>query len=145
MNRVKAANDALAALLTSAFAPVPQAKFFRNPKGAKAWAGATVAIVMTDDKEPETLRTLSGPVYDLQIEPEVLIARRGAEADRAAPEWDDVEFLKTVLATDLSLGGAVEDVRLSGVENADLDTDQWIGGGLAVRIRLLFAAPTPAG
>lgn len=145
MNRVKAANDALAALVESTFGPIAGAKFHRNPKGQKAWAADEFAVVVTDDKEPETLRALSGGVYDLRLEVDVLFARRGGEAARAPAEWDDLDRLKAALAADVTLGGAVEDARLAGVEEADLDTHTWAGGGLIARVRLLFAAPSPAG
>lgn len=145
MNRVKQANDALAQLLTMTFIGLTGASFHRNPKDRKVWAAAGFAVVMTDDKEPETLRALSGGVYDLRLEVDVLFARRGGEAARAPAEWDDLERLKAALAADVTLGGAVEDARLAGVEEADLDTHTWAGGGLIARVRLLFAAPSPAG
>ena len=145
VNRVRQANDAVATLITATFLTADGFKVLRNPKGQKAWADAVAAVVMTDDKDPETVRVMTGPIYDLSATPEVLIARKGSEADRAEAEWDDVETLKAALAADVTLGGAVEDARLEGVEGADLDTNTWIGGGLTVRIRLLFAAPTPAG
>lgn len=145
MNRVQQANDAVSALITATFTEGAGYKVWRNPKGQKAWADAGAAVVMTDDKDPETVRVLSGPIYDLSATPEILIARKGTDEARAAEEWADVEALKVALAADVSLGGAVEDARLEGVEGADLDTSTWIGGGLTVRIRLLFAAPTPAG
>lgn len=145
MNRVQQANDAVSALITAAFPEFDGFKVWRNPKGQKVWSDSTAAVVMTDDKDPETVRVLSGPIYDLSATPEILIARKGSEASRADDEWADVESLKAALAADGTLGGAVEDARLEGVEGADLDTTTWIGGGLTVRIRLLFAAPTPAG
>lgn len=145
MNRILQANDAVAAVIEAAFSTVEGAKAWRNPKGQKAWASTACAVVLTDDKDPETIRILSGPIYDLSLEPEVLFARLGHEADRSALEWADVERLKTAIAADPTLGGAVEDARIAGVEDAELDTHTWAGGGLIVRLRLLFAAPTPAG
>ena len=145
MNRVKQASDALAALIETAFAGTAGAKVFRNPKGRKAWQPTGLAVVLTDDDAPEVLRVMTGPAYDLRLEPELLLAQRGDHADRVASQWDAVETLKAALAADFTLGGAVEDARLDGSECADLDDDTWIGGGLSLRIRLLFNAPTPVG
>lgn len=145
MNRVQAANDAVWALVQQTFGFLTGVVLHRNPKGQKAWSADGFAVVQTDDKEPETVRVLSGPIYDLSLEVEILFARRGSEATRAGAEWDDIEILKAALLADVDLGGVVEDARLAGVETANLDTNTWIGGGLSARIRLLFAAPTPAG
>lgn len=145
MNRVAEANAALDTLLTATFPSGSGYTVVRNPKGAKAWPKEGAAVVWTDDQDPETVRTLTGGLYDLKLTPEVVIARRTAPADREADQWADVETLKAALAADVTLGGAVEDARVMGVGPADLDEDQWIGGGLEVRIRLLFAAPSAAG
>lgn len=141
-NRIKEAHDALATVVQAAF---PDATHHRNPKGDQDWLSNTFAVVLTDDKQPETDRVMSGAIYDLRALPRVLFARRLRAGEREADEWADVETLKAALAADVTLGGAVEDARPETVEDAELDTSKWLGGGLEVTVRLLFNAPSAAG
>ena len=144
MNRVAAANNALFALVEATF-PDPAVIVMRNPDGQRALPAANFLVSMQDDNEPEVLRVLSGPVYDLKAVALLTIARKALEKDRREHQWYGVEAMRAALAVDVTLGGVVEDARLEGVEGADMDRAKWLGGGLDLSIRLLFAAPSPAG
>lgn len=144
MNRILQAHDALAALLEAAFAG-SGAKAFRNPDGARSWSATDFAVVLDDDDAPEVQGVVCGGIYDLKASPMVTLARKAPEPDRRAGQWDDVSTLRLALAQDHSLGGVVEDARIEGVESAELERATYVGGGLLVTVRLLFAAPSPAG
>ncbi len=144
MNRAQQANDALASVL-DALATARGGTFHRNLRGSQPWAGDAVFIQQEDDLEPEVLRVLSGPIYDLKLEVELLMARKGKPGDRMDDEWADIEALKAALKVDPTLGGKVEDARISGGEAADLDKSKWLGGGRYVTVRLLTSADSPLG
>lgn len=143
MNRIAAAHAALYALVQATF-PAP-AKTFRNPTGMKHFDSGEMVASLDDDATPEVLRTMSGPVYDLKLVPTLTVVRKLSEAERREDSWDDVERLKAALAADVTLGGVVEDARIDTVESAEMDRAKWMGGGLDIGIRLLFAAPSSAG
>lgn len=145
MNRIAEAHAALEAVLTAAF-PSP-AKLYRNPEGMKHFETADVVVSMQDDEAAETVRVLSGPIYDLKAEPLITLARKVAEAERRDAVWEDVDTIRIALAADPTLGGVVEDARIAhgGVEPAEMDRNRWMAGGLDVTVRLLFAAPSAGG
>lgn len=152
MNRIKQAHDALAALVQACFGDTlaePGAAFHRNVEETIDWDSAGAAVVsQMDDKDPEVVATLCGPIYDLAARPTLVIARRnagGTTAGREDAEWADVEALKASLAADVTLGGAVEDARIDGADTADLESARWMGGGLEITVRLMFNAPSKAG
>lgn len=124
---------------------LPDARHVRNPTGQTHLQTGDWIVSLADDEAAETLRVLTGPVYDLKASPVVTLARKAAEADRRAEAFADVETLRLALEADATLGGVVEDARLQAVESADLDRARWMAGGLDLTIRLLFAAPSPAG
>lgn len=145
MNRIAEAHAALETVLTAAF-PAP-ARLFRNPEGMKHFDAADIVVSMQDDESAETLRVLSGPVYDLKAEPLITLARKVAEAERRDAVWADVDTIRAALEADPTLGGKVEDARIAhgGIEPAELDRNKWMAGGLDVTVRLLFAAPSAGG
>jgi hypothetical protein len=146
MNRVQQANDALADFLTALFAAAdPASEFQRNPDGARKFGVGTFHVVLEDDEEPEVVRVLTGPIYDLKANAMVTLARRLPGDERRAVQRDDVDAIRIGLEADPTLNGAVEDARISMSETAEMDRAKWMGGGLDLTIRLLFAAPSPAG
>lgn len=142
-NRVAAANDALYELLEETFGE--DAVLFRNPDGQRAFDAAAMVVSMDDDEEPEVLRVLTGPVYDLKLTPVVTLACKALETTRREDAWAAVETLRLALAEDHTLGGAVEDARIEMSEASQMDRARWLAGGVDLSIRLLFAAPSPAG
>lgn len=143
-NRVAAANDALWDLLEETF--TEGETLFRNPDGQRAFGDASLVVSMDDDEEPEVLRVMmGGPSYDLKLVPVVTLARKALEGARREDAWTAVETLRVALAADPTLGGAVEDARIEMSEPSQLDRARWLAGGVDLSIRLLFAAPSPAG
>lgn len=142
MNRILAAHDALDALLATLF---PTALRFRNPEGQAHLKADDTVVVLADDEAAETLNVMSGAVYDLKVTPTVTLARRATEGVRRGDIWADVDALRLALDADPTLGGVVEDARLDAAEPAGLERARWMAGGLDVSVRLLFAAPSPAG
>ena len=142
-NRIAAANDALYDLLEETFADV--ATLFRNPDGQREFGSAEIVVSMDDDDEAEVLRVLTGPFYDLKLTPVVTLARKALEGLRREDAWAAMDLIRDALAADVTLGGVVEDARIEMSETAQLDRARWLGGGVDLSIRLLFAAPSPAG
>lgn len=142
-NRIAAANDALYDLLEETFADA--ATLFRNPDGQRQFDAAEIVVSMDDDDEAEVLRVLTGPVYDLKLTPVVTLARKALEGVRREDAWAAVDLIRDALAVDVTLGGVVEDARIEMSETAQMDRARWLGGGVDLSIRLLFAAPSPAG
>jgi|GEM_PF-1764834 len=145
-NRIAAAHAALFTALKAAF-EARGGKVFRNPEGMRHFDQGEMVLSMQDDESAETLRVMSGPVYDLKAEPLITLARKVAEPDRRDGVWGDVDLVRATLEADPTLGGEVEDARIAqgGVEPAEMDRNKWMAGGLDVTIRLLFAAPSAAG
>ncbi len=141
-NKILIAHDALEAFLSTLF---PTVTVVRNPTGMSHFGAGAFVVSLADDETPEVLRVLTGPVYDLKCVAIVTLARKASEAERRESQWNDVDVIRMALALDPTLNGAVEDARIDSSEAAELDRAKWMGGGLDLGIRLLFAAPSPAG
>lgn len=146
-NRLRAAHDALAALLAATFAGVEP---LRNPSGHKPPApksnGLATYLAIQDDNQPEVLAVLTGPIYDLMASPRLTIAFSGkTKDDRSQAAWAVVEQLKAAVAADRSLSGAVDFCEVALPEDLPVADSDWMAGGLEVAIELLFTAPTRAG
>lgn len=141
-NRVLEASNALDTLLRAA---LTGATHVRNPSGQSHFAAGEFVASLMDDQEPEVLQVLTGPVYELKLVPVLTLVRKAGEAARRDGPWADVDTIRAALAVDPTLGGVVEDARIAGIEGAEMDRARWMGGGLDLSIRLLFAAPSPAG
>ncbi|KQV66636.1 hypothetical protein [Caulobacter sp. Root343] len=146
-NRLRAAHDALWALVGTLFAGDT---LHRNPSGLKAPAAKTDGlagyVAQHDDNLPETVGVVCGPIYDLKATAEVTIAFSGkTKDDRQAAAYVKLEMLKTAIAADRQLGGAVDYADIAGAQPTDVPDSDWMAGGLYVQIGLLFGAPTPAG
>lgn len=142
MNKVSAANAALWDLVEATF---PTATRLRNSESAKAFESGDFVIAQMDDRDPEVLAVMSGGICDLKLTPTLTFALKGTSAEREAEVWEAVETLRLALAADVTLGGAVDDARLEGVEPAELEAARYAAGGLDVLVRLLATAPSKAG
>lgn len=150
-NAIRRAHDALAALLSAAFDEVDGLTLARNPSGhtppkARAQGEMAFYLALIDDTEPEVEAVLTGPVYDLRATPTVVLAYAGGTKDaRQGAAWLALEPVKTALAADRTLAGAVSYAELEAAGPADVADNDWMAGGLEVRVSLLFDAPTKAG
>lgn len=143
-NRIAAAHQALEDALRGPF-EAAGTRVFRNPDGMRHFESGSAVLSINDDEAVETVRVLSGPIYDLMAEPLITLARKTDEASRREAAWVDADRVRDLLAADPTLGGVVEDARVTAVESAELDRSKWIAGGLDLTVRLLFAAPSAAG
>ncbi len=150
-NAIRRAHDALAALLTEAFAEVDGLTLARNPSGhappkARAQGELAFYLALIDDNEPEVEAVLTGPVYDLRATPTVVLAYFGGTKDaRQLAAYAALDLIKAALASDPTLAGAVSYAELEAAAPADVADSDWMAGGLEVRMGLLFDAPTKAG
>lgn len=148
-NRIQEANAALWTLVEATFGadqPIRNPADRVQPKANTP--GALVAFVSQDDDEAaEVFGTMAtGPIYDLKVCPLLTFAFNGkTKTDRAAAAWAQVEILKAALAANRRLGGAVSWADIEDGEPIEAAANHWLAGGLEVRVRLLFSAPTPIG
>jgi hypothetical protein len=146
-NRVRAANDALWALVE---ATIPDAVRHRNPSGHKQPAAKTDGlagyVAQQDDEQPEIVGVMCGPVYDLKAVTELTFAFSGKTKDaRKLAAHAYLELLKAALEADRLLGGVVSYADIAGAQTVDVADSDWMAGGLYVQVGMLFDAPTPAG
>ncbi len=151
MNRCKLAQDALFSVVGQVFADVAPE---RNPGGyrepaAKGPDGLAPYLAQIDDKSPETLSVMTGPIYELKLLPQVVLAFGGkALADREAEAWRRTEALRAALAEDPRLNGLVDWADCAAVldiDPGDNPANRWMAGGLVVEVRLLLTAPSAIG
>lgn len=146
-NKVRAAHDALEALLDTAFADAAR---HRNPSGDKPPAaksnGLAAYVALQDDTSPEVTGVMTGPIYELQAAAMVVLALSGkSKNERQAEAYVLLGVLTQALAADPTLGGAVEYADIGAAQPADVADSHWMAGGLEVTVNLLFHAPTAAG
>lgn len=147
-NKVRAAHEALAALLERVF---PEATRVRNPGGTEPKAprdadGLVIYVALEDDSAPEVLATLCGPVYDLKIEPMVTLAISGATRnERQAAAYRLLDTLSEALQADPRMGGACDYAETLAAQPVEASDNSWLAGGLDVGIEILLTATTRAG
>lgn len=147
-NKIRQANDALAALLAATF---PDATHQRNVGGKEPAAprgvdGLAHYVAQEDDTDPEVLATLCGPIYDLRIEPTVTLAFAGKTKDeRLQAAWSSVEALTTALAGDVTLGGVAAYAEIVSPRPIEASETSWLAGGLDVGVEILLTAPSRGG
>lgn len=146
-NKIRAGHDALWAVVQ---ATLPDGELHRNPAGHKkpASRGADLVqyVTQTDDTAAEVLAVMTGPVYDLEVTANVVVAYAGKTRDeRQAAAYAAQGLLAAALAADRFLGGAVDYADLDTVDPVDSTETDWLADGLEIRVRLLVTAPTRAG
>ena len=147
-NNLELANDGLWAVVEATY-PDPISRH-RNPAGhakpAIKDAGIAAYVAQVDDEDPEVLRVMCGPIYDLRASTTITFAFSGkTKAERQQMARASRDLLVAALEADHTLGGACEYADIDGssaIEAADTD---WMAGGLDVRVGLLFTAATKAG
>ena len=150
-NAVRTAHEALATLLSAAFSDVDGLTLSRNPSGhappkARAQGEMAFYLALIDDTEPEVEGVMMGPVYDLRALPTVVVAYAGGTKDqRQQAAYEALAAINGRLVLDRTLGGAVAYAELDGANPADVPDNDWMAGGLELRVSLLFTAPTKAG
>lgn len=149
-NRCRAVHQALAALIAGLLDDGDD--LVRNPDGYVAPKARTVGelvpyTALEDDRDPEVLATLCGPVYDLKATPRVVLAFAGGIKDGRQDAADiKLEALRAALAADPRLGGVCDYADIDSAEPCEADGALgWMAGGLEVRVAILFSAPTRAG
>lgn len=151
-NKILAANAALWNLVNTLFtahSPVRNPGGFNKPKTAGP-ADYVGYVAMIDDKDAEVLGALmngAGSVFDLVVAPAVVFTSTAQTKEvREGLAWPMVSDLADAIAQDRTLGGAVSFAELETPEGVEATGPaDWMAGGLQVRVRILFDAPTKAG
>lgn len=141
-NKVRAAHDALAALLAGQF---PGTAVARNPGGHIApklrQAGQLERyLAQGDDQDPEVNAVVLGPVYDLIVRPCVTLAYAGGTKDeREVRAYAELDLIVAALAADRTLGGVVGYAEIDACSACDAEgAVAWLAGGLDIHISLLI-------
>lgn len=147
-SQLELANDALWAVVETTFAEVSARH--RNPSGhtkpAIKESGVAAYIAQTDDEDPEVLRVMCGPIYDLRAITTITFAFSGKTKDERQQMARAFRTrLVAALEADHTLGGACEYADIDGSSSIDAGDTDWMAGGLDVRVGLLFTAATRAG